>query len=168
MPNINGIDIPDQWHNTLVKFQEVDPLAMIAGGALRDLSLGRLPKDLDIFTRVLPLQDWETSDIDYEGMKYVEAVVTYASGLDIPVNVILHEPCSPQEMLESFDFGICQIGYNGKEMLFTPAYNWDMKYGVMTMRHTDRYPRSIKRYARWLDRYDWEMRIPQLDSKEAF
>lgn len=164
MDPLHGISIPIEWTNLLIKFQQTDPSAMIAGGALRDLSLGRAPKDLDIFTIHTPdVENLGSSEMDYEGMQYVEAVVTFTTDLDIPINIIIHTPISNQAMLESFDFGLCQIGYNGKEIIKTPAYDWDLKYGVFTMRHTDRYSRSIKRYARWLDRYDWNISIPELN-----
>lgn len=165
---INGLSIPPQWITILADIQIHDPTAMIAGGALRDLSLGRAPKDLDIFTTTPPIgRELETTGMDYEGMNYVVAVVTYPVDLDIPFNLVIHEPCTNLAMLESFDFGLCQIGFNGREIIKTPAYDWDFKHGIFTMRHIDRYPRSIKRYARWLGRYDWDIAIPELQLKAS-
>lgn len=163
---IEGIEIPDEWCAILSDIRKHDPLAMIAGGSLRDLSLGRAPKDLDIFTTFVPERnDLAETGMDYDGMQYVKAVVTYPVDLDMPFNLVLHEPCTNEAMLESFDFGICQIGFGGTNLIKTKAFEWDVKYGVFTMRHTDRYARSIKRYSRWLNRYDWEIRIPQLDKE---
>jgi hypothetical protein len=41
--------IPAAWLSELAKVQEVDPDAMIAGGALRDLDHGLQVKDVDVF-----------------------------------------------------------------------------------------------------------------------
>lgn len=165
---VDGLNIPDQWIDILSDIQTNDLIAMIAGGALRDLSLGRAPKDLDIFTTYIPTdKNLDSTNMNYEGMQYVKAVVTYNVNLDIPFNLIIHEPCTNIAMLESFDFGLCQIGFNGREIIKTPAYDWDFKHGIFTMRRINRYPRSIKRYARWLDRYNWDIAIPELELKGA-
>lgn len=167
MTDIQGITIPDKWCNLLNTIQINDPTAMIAGGSLRDLSLGRAPKDLDIFATQLPyVENLGSSDMDYDGMQYVKAVVTWETDIDLPFNLVLHEPCTNQAMLESFDFGLCQIGFTGKELIKTTAYDWDFKHGIFTMRHVDRYARSIRRYARWLDRYQhFDIAIPELMTK---
>lgn len=167
---LEGIKIPEAWVALLVEVQKEDPEAMIAGGAIRDLAFGKSISDIDIFTRVLPpwADDFGPPAIDYEGMKYVDVVVSIQrEGID-PINIIRHEPCTNIEMLSTFDYGFCQIGFDGKQLLKTPEYLWDFKHGVITLRHTERYQRSIRRYAKWINRYDLPIVIPALEQKELF
>jgi len=48
---VKDIELPAKWLEVLAKVQEVFPEALIAGGALRDLILGREIKDIDVFVR---------------------------------------------------------------------------------------------------------------------
>jgi hypothetical protein len=161
----SNLIIPDEWCRKLNELQELDPEAILAGGAIRDLYCGVKVKDLDFFTTHIP--SWPKqkgeSDIDYEGMQYVNAVLSF--NWELPLNVILINKVSNLDLLHSFDFGLCQIGFDGKSIIKTDAFLWDFKYNLMTLRHTERYPRSIRRYCRWSDRYNFDIAIPQLDTK---
>ncbi len=163
---VEQIEIPEQWCEALRQVQEVDRNAIIAGGALRDLCTGHEVKDVDVFTTAQPIWDIpnpESSDKDYEGMQYVQAIISY-DAQPYPFNVIIIKPTDWVDLLRSFDFGICQIGFDGKQLLKTQEFLWDVKNTLFTMRHIDRYPRSILRYARISQRYQaWPIAIPQLD-----
>ena len=90
-------------------------------------------------------------------MKYVLGVLTRYDK-NPPQNLIIYDGAqSYSDLLESFDFGICQIGYDGQNLFVTSAFLWDFKYGVFTMRHTDRRDRSLSRYARINRRYNWPL-----------
>ncbi len=92
-------------------------------------------------------------------MQYVLGVVSYDKG-PLPINLIHCDPWkTTEEFLASFDFGINQIGFDGVDIVATPAFHWDYKYGLFTLRHGDRYPRSLERFDRINKRYNWKMAI---------
>lgn len=158
------LQIPREWLSYLQEIRRYCPSAIIAGGALRDLYCGKEVKDIDFFalppSDVLPLE-WSGSDMDYEGMKYVVAVLTRRKD-DVMQNLILYDAAeSVNELLSSFDFGICQIGFDGFNTLVTSAFLWDFKHGVFTMRHTDRIDRSKLRYERINQRYGWPLIVEE-------
>lgn len=164
MPLVDGITIPDFWHDALVDLQKTDPKAILAGGCIRDLWYGVEPKDLDFFTAG-PFPSWfdpQDSGMDYDGMQYVVAVGGYKIE-SRDVNVVQVEDIEPIAILETFDLGFCQIGYDGKSIIRTPAFDWDFKYNIITLRQINRYRRSIRRYARINQRYNLDLAIPQLD-----
>lgn len=163
---VEEIDIPDEWTTMLLDLRIRDSKAIIAGGAIRDLFCGHQPKDLDFFTSVVP--NWpnqQEAEMDYEGMQYVQGVISYNKQGPIPINVVIVEPIENMALLESFDFGLCQIGFDNTNILKTQAFDWDFKHSLFTLRHIDRYPRSIRRYARINQRYDLDIAIPQLDKE---
>lgn len=167
---IENINIPDEWCAKLIDLQQIAPNSIIAGGALRDLYTGHQPKDVDFFSDSTTLPTWadgpQESNIDYKGMKYVLGVAEY-KGNNLPYQVVIHEPIAHEALLESFDIGLCQIGFDGKSLIKTEAFLWDIKHNIMTLRHIDRYPRSILRYARINQRYNMELHIPELDRANA-
>ncbi|MDE2104197.1 MAG: hypothetical protein KGL39_43575 [Patescibacteria group bacterium] len=164
--NIDNLEIPDEWCSILSQLQVVEPDAILAGGSLRDLYHGVKPKDLDFFCRVfdgyVDLGMRESDTFDYEGMQYILAVQTYRK-FSLPVNLIFIVDTPTKTLLESFDLGICQIGFDGKQLIKTDAFEWDSKHSIITMRHIDRYRRSIQRYCRINQRYNFELTIPELD-----
>jgi hypothetical protein len=83
----------------------------------------------------------------------------------LPIQIIHIEAIEPFDLLDSFDLGICQIGFDGEHVLKTQAFEWDIKHDLITMRHIDRYRRSIQRYCRIHERYKaFELAIPELDT----
>ncbi len=165
MPTIDGIHIPDFWHDALIDLQVMDPSAILAGGCIRDLFYGVEVKDLDFFTKG-PFPSWaepHETDKDYEGMQYVLAIGSYKLQSH-EANVIMVENNESHEaLLKSFDFGFCQIAYDGKRIIKTPEFDWDFKHSIITLRHIDRYRRSLRRYCRINQRYNLDLAIPQLD-----
>lgn len=165
---VDDLEIPDEWVVLLTELKVHVPNAILAGGAMRDLYNGVAPKDLDFFGSPIDLlPNWAESGpdlkMDYEGMKYVNAVQTFIKG-SLPIQFIHVEPISTEELLSSFDLGICQIGFDGARVIKTSAFEWDVKHGLITMRHIDRYRRSIQRYCRINQRYKMDLAIPQLDA----
>lgn len=120
-----GVEIPQEWKNALNEVRENFPDAIIAGGALRDLYCNKEIKDLDFFAHPtqseMPIM-WSGSDMDYDGMQYVLAVCS-RHDKSPPQNLIIYDNApSTAALLESFDFGICQIGYDGYNILVTSAF----------------------------------------------
>ena len=173
---IEEIEIPNEWCEILAETQKHDPKAIIGGGAIRDKFIGHEPKDLDLFVFSPPsIPDFGMSELgfDYEGMKYVLSVNKYSTN-PLPINVIgIEKNVEVIGLLNSFDFGICQIAFDGKRIIRTPAFDWDFKHSIMTMYHVDRYSRSIDRYCRIGRRLNLKIAIPKLDEinkkeKESF
>lgn len=161
---IDEIKIPTKWCELLAEVRALDPNAIIAGGAIRDLFYGVEYKDIDFFTTTIPQWGLLEQGFDYEGMKYVQAVGAMTKD-DMNVNFIIIEPnITNMALIESFDFGICQIAFDGSKIIKSSAFDWDFKHNVMTMRHIDRYQRSIHRYCRINQRYNMDISIPQLES----
>ena len=166
-------DIPSHWRKFLAKAQEEDPKALLAGGCIRDTWCGKHHKDLDLFVTKQISYSGEL-DKDYMGnwksritesglREYKECTksirgVTEGKWNGEDINIVTFTPwSSPAEMLEEFDFGICQIAYDGKEIITTPAFHWDYKHGVFTMMHGRRYEKSKGRFERINQRYGWKM-----------
>jgi len=117
------ISLEERARNTLVKVQEFEGGAVLAGGFLRDIDNGVQPKDLDFFL-MAPEVDTEgfaksifdsfrhtfkllgREGEDYPmGLKVFESV-TYPRG-DFPINLIF-TPYGHRHPL-AFDIGLCEI-----------------------------------------------------------
>jgi hypothetical protein len=188
-------DIPLVWRNCLSQFQQSDPTAILAGGSLRDAYCGKIHKDLDFFLtddihpskivddyfpavygvsarrmKHLPLfpREISTARDAYRNVKYVKSVYEL-SWHDLNINVIVCEKYpSITEFLESFDFGICQIAYDGKQVICTNAFYWDFKYKLFTMMHGTSFEKSKERFARISKRYEgWQMAMSDVAVVEA-
>lgn len=115
----------------LSKVAKCTSFATIAGGYLRD-QYYRVPhKDLDIFT-------YDDLDIDKLKSLFSEWIVDdgqdgeYDLGAfetvnmtrdnSVPIQVMASDHCSVSEVLDRFDFGFCQIAYDGSNVLVTDAF----------------------------------------------
>jgi hypothetical protein len=160
-----GLSIPDSWCELLKQLQEQNPTTVLAGGAIRDLYCGRTPvNDLDFFAndeKGIPVFSQFYSDVtekDYEGMEFVDAIIWYPKASPLPCNIICGSGYdSTMQLLESFDFGICQIAFDGLNIIKTWAFDWDFKHAVMTLRLTERHQGrrdlSLARFERWQSKY---------------
>lgn len=157
--------IPKSWTDYLLKIQETFPAAYIGGGCLRDLWLNKPIKDIDIF--ILNTNDDDivefiknnnennlifTRDMkSYNGLSNseVKRVITYPNQID-NLNVefiMLDTDLFP--IYKRFDFGICQIIYDGKEILFSGDFLNDIKNKTFTLVRCDnesQFERSIRRW----------------------
>lgn len=183
--------IPDSWGALVRSIREVCPSAVLAGGALRDLDNGRDVKDLDIFIEVageaqavdalaaleagLVTQTvhYEPSDLTYYPQDQNLEVILVAELLDhdIPIQLIfVRWPTA--RIVERFDYGICQIAYDGVELTKGPNYDQDKADQVFALRR-DRPTAismrgSVKRYARLTaEKYaGWDWRAYEPDPVE--
>jgi tRNA nucleotidyltransferase/poly(A) polymerase len=165
-------DIPDAWKYMLHKIQEVFPQAIIAGGCLRDLQNGKPIKDVDIFINddlsngsisdtktelqiLMPeLITVCTNEYSNQGvslmMRNVQGVFRYdVDGNHYEIIVGSTEACD----INHFDFGICQIKYDNKELVFTDAYEQDTKNKVIRVLNDHGHERTVKRIARMQAKY---------------
>jgi hypothetical protein len=145
-------DIPLHWRKLLDHVQKDDPKAILAGGCLRDT--------WDVYDScyIRAKRIGESGLREYKGSMNSIRAVDEGKWNGEDVNVVECKPWpSPAEMLEEFDFGICQIAFDGKEIITTPAFHWDYKHGLFTMVHGRRYEKSKERFERINQRYGWKM-----------
>lgn len=172
---IDKNDIPMPWLDALAVIKLYCPEAMLAGGALRDLDNGREVKDLDIFVKGGKLEALYQlhSRMSSDGI-YVEDIDPDAQypigdgndvtgyftcgfeGLDKPVQIIMVD--YPFEiLLERFDYGICRILYDGKQLHVHADYIEDQEAQVFRLRrerNNIELSASVHRYARIVQKYE--------------
>jgi len=168
-------DIPKAWKHALAAVQVSFPDAVIAGGCLRDREHGVKVKDIDIFISTsaspelygtlgtiksrLERDGW--ADVQICGDESYNADATkrgVVAVLDMtypgapPVQLIALKHFT----LEEFDFGICQIMFDGKRIVRTRDYHLDMakqKFRVVPKVDDDAFVRIINRWARLKEKY---------------
>jgi len=128
----------------LKRIQTVVPEAILAGGALRDIDFGIIPKDLDIWINVDSEDAFDKklrliADIfgisfesegegNYDGINERIFISQYHLPIEIGIdlNIIgvnLGENFTVQRLVQEFDFGICRIGYHtGNEVYASAEY----------------------------------------------
>lgn len=162
--------IPNEWQGVLKSIREVFPSAVIAGGALRDLFNERPIKDVDIFVPVIYDKEgsldhlyekvWdlfagENITLDQNsvyGIKTTEEddrdlyAIFRLIRKDWSYDIILCDLGASK--VENFDINLCQIAYDGKELITTRAY-WnavqDKTLRVMNVNRTDRNKARLER-----------------------
>jgi len=174
--------IPDRWKRILGAVQSATPEALLAGGALRDRVMGREPKDLDIFVpynsvqpEVVEKMDAALAKLGYRYLEPPEVEEGASSELpddavmkeeyhytsehpdDLPINMIeVGKDWTPKKRLYHFDFGLCQIGYDGDRPIVTDAFQHDKDFECFTLLHAPTWRifyQSLKRYRRFLAKY---------------
>lgn len=197
MNMIEASDIPQEWRILLHLLQKVDSKAIIGGGCLRDLDrrdqvqrLSRYlapqaiitPKDIDIFVSTSlgefdPIVRAQYGDFIHEtvsGEESAKADSSIESQLlwELPglpkINILkCHSDIIPVERFARFDFGLCQIIYDGHRILLTDAYLKDKADKTFTLlRYTNSFAHenSLERYERFVARPEYSgytLIIPQ-------
>lgn len=164
------MNIPAEWVDLLQRIQAVLPSAVIAGGALRDLDNNREVKDLDIFIRGDSVQECEWHlhclreagfEVNYNPSELTEypedqnlEVVVIASLEtydDLPVQLIFTN-WDTASIVDRFDYGICRLSFDGKELVRPAEYDEDKQAQVFRLRRERptavSMRGSIRRYAR--------------------
>lgn len=181
-PDFTTTGIPAEWQMLLYRIQRKEPRAIIAGGALRDHYLGRPVSDLDIFVPVGGGDAAGVVELDRPKLVHqvpepymifdseVRQIGLWASDiLDItPVNLIHVSDyvCTPWDQINRFDFGVCQIAYDGRQLHMTSAFCRDVSQKTFTYTRTSpteaQHEQSMKRYARLQAKYaGWAMVDPR-------
>lgn len=181
MSGLNDInDIPKAWRNALASVQHTFPDAVLAGGALRDREHGVKVKDLDIFISTTGMRDrygagtivsklqrdgWASVELNGEesykddGGRGIVAVVDVKYPGAPDVNIIALKNFK----LEEFDFGICQIMFDGKTIVRSRDYHLDAAARQFRLipQVTDKlFGRSLDRWFRLREKYpDWSLHL---------
>jgi hypothetical protein len=169
------------WTVELLKeIQKVAPEAFIAGGLLRDLAnslaIEKL-KDADVFFSVTHWEEvvevvkqshpeveciestykWRGDDGRNVGV--VHECRSKVEGI-LPVNLVAMalppEETTVEAIISDFDFGMCQIGFDGEKIIATEAFWEDQAYSKFTLtRCLDWYDfdRSMERFKRFEAKY---------------
>lgn len=162
-------DIPQDWKDILAEVQTAFPDAVIAGGCLRDLEYGKEVKDVDIFAlaadmfddAVMSMFPDATTDspnwLQYgggtrneSGNRIIEAVYNLNQG-DFKYELILG--IDETADIETFDFSICQIKFDGTRIVSTPSYDKTLETGDITLDNPKPVHRTTDRIARIMNKF---------------
>lgn len=167
------LPIPEEWADTRAFLEDVigEPVVM-AGGALRDLDHGKPIKDIDVFFHAA----------SYEKCKHLFGLIGRALHDEIicdPVDIAgddvsgvgsfvldgdewnmvgLRYPCTNESVADRFDFGICQIAWDGDRIYRSKDYQKDVQNRTFTLtpiRGGERkdVSRALVRYERLTQKY---------------
>jgi hypothetical protein len=155
--------IPSAWVDYLTQIQQEYPQAVLGGGCLRDLYHDKEVKDVDIFIPnstecsqdfLDAYSDAITAKLsDYNGFanQDVSCVLTMNNNIKSEL-IFITTPTA----IERFDFGICQIQFDGKSLLYSDHFMNDVTNKTFTLVRCDnskQYDRSMTRYERLLQKY---------------
>ena len=171
--------VPYEWWGVLSTVQRASRWAFLAGGALRDLRTRRPVKDLDIFVDPDVNQVLLDTSLEFRGYhkttiahaqyfsddESLQLATVYEKDGELPINIIqLSRPMGLREGLERLDWGFCQIGTDGGDIIATEAHEKDIRQSTMTLcrcQSSDQYKRSIERSDRLRQKYvNWRVVIP--------
>lgn len=160
------MQIPAAYAAILTAVREAFPGSLIAGGALRDLDNGRPVKDIDVFapncnsfddlyhraTHCLPEEHFATTEFhSYEDWCTREVVGVLNVESPFGPYQLIGLSTGPETIIPRLDFGICQIGYDGLEVVRSVAYEADKARKTFTLTRCDderQRDRSVRRYGR--------------------
>jgi len=166
--------IPEQWKEILSAVQEYHPQAIIAGGALRDLWHGKPIKDVDIFVPVVVCDDDLYENLILSLDPYAEKIASSIYGqsqegepqpgfrhihviwrltLDEIVYEIIFIEDRGEDLISVFDLSLAQIGYDGRTLRTTAAFNQTILDKVVRVLNVNRADRGAKRLERVLSKY---------------
>lgn len=144
--------------------------AIIAGGAVRDEIFGKPVKDIDFFVSSEDFVDVKKIQENL-GKKVTRLTCTgYASIPDVgsvydiewktgelPMQIIVMEDgMTPEQRINTFDFGFCQVGYNGKEIIASEHFTTDYESRTISLVYCENqheHTRSMARYDRLSQKY---------------
>lgn len=144
--------------------------AIIAGGCLRDADNDRPINDIDVFVGSRYADSAYAAllaDGYVLGKRLDEAYMTMDGSIkccsyferegSLPVNVIeIYGRCDLEHQLERFDFGICAIAWDGKNLIKALRYQIDQQNKTFTLRRrqTDLQKEySLQRFTRLAQKY---------------
>lgn len=153
--------IPAEWRNLVAGLQLEGIGAVLAGGAMRDLYCGRSVKDVDIFVlnndgnAVIKIMktlggDWEHKSYTPFTRGYQLDYVIERKG-PVPIQVIGAKTESTEGLLKEFDYGLCQIAWDGARVIYTQRFLTDFLNGTFTLTNVYAYERAIQRYKTWTE-----------------
>ncbi len=178
-------DIPKSWVKELQRLQSIHRNVVLAGGALRDLDLGLPVKDLDFFvsagneSEALALakqmgakevENWEELDEEDrrcypDSMREIIHVADLKKQVDGKTVQLVFVNWVVWNIIERFDYGLCQIMFDGTKVKVTKAYSEGKADKVLKVVRADTpaaLSSSVKRFCRWQDKfpgYDWQLGV---------
>lgn len=123
----------------------------IAGGCFKDWLAGKRPKGVDVFFR--SAEDFDRALLDmsmerkmvYQGERAV--AFEPARYGDPHIELIRYGFGEPQEVLETFDFTVCQMSWEDGEVFCSPTFFEDLTARRL---HVDAMPAPVGTYLRML------------------
>lgn len=182
--------IPSAWKEELAAVRAFLPDAVIAGGALRDLYLGRPVKDVDLFATA-PSDYWD-ADALHRMLSRRSAGRTYVAGYgdmtddvvevwewtDPKTRLVRHSTIFNLILLTEtpgvgrFDFGVCRIMFDGQNVIATPEFHEDAANHTFTLLRSEtpgQFERSVRRFERFQEKYPgWKFVNKTDQGKEDF
>lgn len=176
---MNSTDIPPEWEEIRAMVALACGPTVIVGGALRDLDNGRPVKDLDLFVLMPPILVEAFDPGFYEnqlrrtvpGLEVIQQLpgsycdfrdevfhVITCRILDFPhdVQVIFAKLDTAMQAIDRVDFGLCQIGWDGSNLIMTAAYLRDrdnQQFSLYRAPSAHHLRRSIDRHKRFQAKY---------------
>ena len=186
-------DVPKSWLKELQRLQSIHRNVVLAGGALRDLDLGLPVKDLDFFIAVgdeseahhlnklmggEEVKDWDALDEDDrrcypDSMREVIHVADLGKKVGGKTAQLIFINWGIWNIMDRFDYGLCQIMFDGERIKTTKAYEKDKKEKTLTVVRADSaaaLASSVKRYRRWADKFpdhDWILGVDVTGSESV-
>lgn len=112
---------------------------MIAGGAIRDSLFGEEFSDIDVFG--LTKEDLDqfvkqnlTQQQGFKQVYFNKNLQTYKKG-KVKVQIIYREYKSFSDILDEFDFTVCQFGYDGEVVVCNPQAILDVHHKRIVINH---------------------------------
>jgi hypothetical protein len=177
-------ELPKDWADTLALIQTKFPEAVIAGGALRDTIMQKPVSDIDIFVKAqgayteahlktlfgdgveMVSKEWTTQYGEH--LPELDSVwdIKRRDGQHHPFQIIaLNMDVTPDTTVARFDFGICRVAHNGKQLLITDAFASDADNHTFTALRVHNKGSTWDRYYRFTEKgakYDgWKLSDPQ-------
>lgn len=179
MSGINTVgDIPKAWRDLFALIKDHVGGVIMAGGCLRDRDNGVRVNDIDLFvpqttgsekdvTSLVPLLlslGAQRAEVVNDRM-YPEGVdnriigVVEAKFVSCPLVlqfVVGDWGVGIPDLFHRFDYGICMIAYDGKQIHRSPEYFTDQKaklFRLCTPRSRSAFQKSVMRYAKLLPKY---------------
>jgi len=127
--------IPPEWEILRRKVaSQAGRHTIIAGGAIRDHILGLPVRDIDIFVLGMSAQSakqiFGADIIDYAGVE--EAIHQCRTEDGLAADLVFSRYDNVQEVLEHFDLGICRVGWDGWDYVFTDDFEFDRRNAKIT------------------------------------
>jgi len=159
---INYPNIPPAWEQARYEISKLfSKLAVIAGGAVRDHLLGIPHNDLDIFILETPAE-WQNYDKtqrlirellglpqpkwSLDKAEPVEAKTTWKDDFHHPysshhhvaykgldVDLVFSECLTMDAVVNSFDVGLCKVGWDGTNYLISQDFVRDAEHKTLTI-----------------------------------
>ena len=172
--------IPYEWRTIFDRVFQIDSHAVVAGGAIRDLDHNIPIRDLDIFIRdkfsyevtekFNKKSAWTFSEVKKEtDPKYKHIVKSLTVNINKTiVNLVFLDNKNPEVYWKHFDYGLCQIMFDGSSVWYSDNYIKDRDRKTLTIcgqiDNREQFGRTLERYEKLKQKYRYPLCIdPYLD-----